>query len=380
VNEPDFVIKFSCKNCGQQIRVPKIHAGKKGKCPKCKNIVVVPTPRQISAKSPGTVSFTCSMCQEAIKVPETSRGKLIECPKCGGYVDVPSEEKPAAAKKIQLEPRREDDVSDKSLEALQRLEGKIPLDETEETRKRKLPWIIDIFLYPVSQEGLITLGIIIVLKLLTDIAAVFLACCLFGGGILSLIIRIVIVWSYMYWYFCECIRDSAVGGLRAPETLGSMPGVGEMVWQFLRLLACYAFFFGPVTFYHGWTYSNNNEINGVIFWSLLTYGVFFFPMGILAVVMFDSVRGLNPILLIRSIISAFFQYCGLVILFYGLAVLLVIGRMGSVLATVRTGSTLLGPLLVYILIFAVYIWLLLVAGHLLGRFYWRYQEKLNWEV
>ena len=103
-------------------------------------------------------------------------------------------------------------------------------------------------------------------------------------------------------------------------------------------------------------------------------------MGILAVVMFDSVRGLNPILLIRSIISAFFQYCGLVILFYGLAVLLVIGRMGSVLATVRTGSTLLGPLLVYILIFAVYIWLLLVAGHLLGRFYWRYQEKLNWEV
>ena len=28
----------------------------------------------------------------------------------------------------------------------------------------------------------------------------------------------------------------------------------------------------------------------------------------------------------------------------------------------------------------VVVYLLLVAAHLLGRFYWRNQEKLNWEV
>jgi len=366
VNEPDFVIKFHCKNCGQKISVPKIHAGKKGKCPKCKSIIVVPG----EAERTGRVSFKCSTCDEDIEVPESSRGKLIECPKCGCYVEVPSEKKPAETKKTPIEPRREDDVSDKSIEALQRLEGKIPVDETEETGKRRLPWPIDILLYPTSVPGLATIGVIVLMQLL---ARLLQLCCL--GWIVNVIISL-----YMYWYFCECIRDSAAGGLRAPETIGSMAALGEMFWQYLRLFACYIFFLAPVTFYHGWTYYTNNEINGVIFWSLLTYGVFFFPMGLLAVVMFDSVQGLNPVLLIRSIISTLFQYCGLVILFYGLAVLLVIGRMGSVLATVRTGSTLLGPLLVYILIFAVYIWLLLVAGHLLGRFYWRYQEKLNWEV
>ncbi len=36
------MIRFNCKNCGQKISVPEVHAGKKGKCPKCKTIVVVP--------------------------------------------------------------------------------------------------------------------------------------------------------------------------------------------------------------------------------------------------------------------------------------------------------------------------------------------------
>jgi hypothetical protein len=29
---------------------------------------------------------------------------------------------------------------------------------------------------------------------------------------------------------------------------------------------------------------------------------------------------------------------------------------------------------------AVNIYLMLVAAHLLGRFYWKYEERLNWEV
>jgi hypothetical protein len=36
------MIKFQCKNCGQKIRVPLTDAGEKGKCPKCKKIVIVP--------------------------------------------------------------------------------------------------------------------------------------------------------------------------------------------------------------------------------------------------------------------------------------------------------------------------------------------------
>jgi hypothetical protein len=104
-------------------------------------------------------------------------------------------------------------------------------------------------------------------------------------------------------------------------------------------------------------------------------------MGILAVAMFESVSGLNPILIFRSIVSTFLPYCGLVVLFYGLSVLFVIGIIGSLLG-VRgvTGGSLLSAILLIILMLAGFVWLLLVAAHLLGRFYWLYKEKLNWEV
>ena len=36
------MIKFTCLNCNQSIRVDDRHAGKKGKCPKCGTAVVVP--------------------------------------------------------------------------------------------------------------------------------------------------------------------------------------------------------------------------------------------------------------------------------------------------------------------------------------------------
>jgi DNA-directed RNA polymerase subunit RPC12/RpoP len=363
VNKPDFVIKFRCKNCGQKISVPKIHAGKKGKCPKCKSIIVVPG----EAERTGRASFKCSTCDEDIEVPESSRGKLIECPKCGCYVEVPSEKKPAETKKTPIEPRREEHISDKSPGEQQLEEGTEEEEETEPTGKRKLPWPIDILLYPTSIPGLVTIGVIVIGQLLSR----FLCC---AGWIVQIIMSL-----YLYWYFCECIRDSAAGGLRAPETIGSMAALGEMFWQYLGLFACYIFFLAPVTFYHGWTYYTNNEINGVIFWSLLTYGVFFFPMGLLAVVMFDSVRGLNPVLIIRSITSTFLQYFGLVILFYGLGILFVIIMMGSVLSGVAVGP-IVSLVLTFIFNLVGFIWLLLIAGHLLGRFYWRYQDKLYWEV
>ena len=48
------IIKFNCKYCGQKITVPPVHAGKKGQCLKCNNILVIPSLRKVkpaSAKS-----------------------------------------------------------------------------------------------------------------------------------------------------------------------------------------------------------------------------------------------------------------------------------------------------------------------------------------
>jgi hypothetical protein len=323
----DSMIKFCCENCGQKISVPEIHAGKKGKCPKCKSIVVVPTLKQI----------------------------------------------PAQKAEASVQPGKEDGVFEKRLEIPREPESKTQAEETEPSCRRTLPWIIDIFLYPTSTPGLIMLGIFvgvplvirIVLMLLTVPTLKFPPMLVLGLliGTLGWIIKFIIV-LYMYWYFCECIRDSAAGSLRAPETLANTPGLGDMFGQCLRILGCFIVFFAPMLIYD--LYAGKTD---TVFWALLGYAIFFFPMGLLAVVMFDSLRGLNPILLIGSIFSTFLQYCALVILYYGLAGLfrIIVSRLPQ-------------SLIPSFVLSAVSIYSMMILAHLLGRFYWRYQEKLNWEV
>jgi len=90
-------------------------------------------------------------------------------------------------------------------------------------------------------------------------------------------------------------------------------------------------------------------------------------MALLAVTMFDSVYGLNPLILLGSMLSTFPPYLGLVLALGALLFLIV-----------KTNQALAGdPLLGYAFGFAEY-YLALVAAHLVGRFYWRYEEKLNW--
>jgi DNA-directed RNA polymerase subunit RPC12/RpoP len=395
------VIRFSCKNCGHKIKVEDKHSGRRGKCPKCGRVVVVPD-------KPTTVEFLCENCGRKISVPDIYAGRSGKCPKCRSMVIIPkiqgvgpvsieaeqgfSETAPKAfspdsrfsgllqEKITDTQPSSQQPTPDTILEETQRLREAMRIGsvEPEAIPERKLPWIIDIFLYPTSVPCLMVIGVIILIPLLINILAGLLGPFGFFVSIPGFFVKIVIM-LYMYWYFAECIRDSASGGLRAPETVGSMASLGEMFFQFLRLVACYACFFGPVTFYSGHSAFSDVEMSSVVFWSLLTYGVFSFPMGILAVVMFDSVKGLNPILLIPSIISTFLQYCGLFILFYGLVVLFIIGVVGLIVASI-VGGLVLSAFLTFVFIIIGFIWLLFVMGHLLGRFYWKYQERLNWEV
>jgi len=182
---------------------------------------------------------------------------------------------------------------------------------------------------------------------------------IFPSVIINIVIRL-----YLYWYIAECVRDSAMGGIRAPETLSSKPGLSDMFWQMVSIVGCLVFFLGPAFFYQYFT-----EKTDTIFWILLAYGIFFFPMGLLAVIILDSSAGLSPILLVESIFRTFFPYCGLILILCGPCAL--IGKMLS--------SSPPSLILSFIL-FAVFVYTTMVAAHLLGRFYWRYEDKFNWEV
>jgi len=342
------MIRFDCKTCGQKLSVPEIHAGKKGRCPRCKNIVLIP---QIQDTSPLT---TQSKATDQEAAPKDSPHGLT-------LLDVPQRDK------VQSQSTPQYGVSDRPLEDREVLEGTAKADQPEPVGERKLPWIIDIFLYPTSQAGLTYLAIFIGVPL--AIRFIKLSLGTFGLAIAlpSLIINI-LVGLGMCWYFAECVRDSACGRTRAPEAF-STADISEMFSQSLYLAACYLLFAGPAGFYFVYTQKTD-----AIFWLLLAYGAFFFPMALLAVVMFNSSSAFNPLLLIISIFKTLFPYSGLVAF---LTALVLVARF---IPTVQPDTNKWAVLALDCISSSIFIYVALVVAHLLGRFYWRYQNKLNWEV
>lgn len=87
VPEKSTVIEFACGSCAHRIRVPERRSGKKGACPKCKNPVVVPFLEELRSDGAETVTITCSMCGHVAEVRKSPTDELAECPECGSYVD-----------------------------------------------------------------------------------------------------------------------------------------------------------------------------------------------------------------------------------------------------------------------------------------------------
>jgi endogenous inhibitor of DNA gyrase (YacG/DUF329 family) len=362
------MIRFRCEQCSHSISIQNEHAGRQGKCPGCGSVITVPAESTLLA-------FCCQHCDEKISTLRTYAGKKGKCPNCERPLVIPKEAAHASSEQMPLASAaklNEEAVSGLSREERQILGGETRDDEAEQTARRRFLWPVDIFLYPANASGLIHIAIFVIVPILLKLLhRFFLSGARHYGGLLILAFYVFLI-GYILSYLAECIRDSARGELRASNSPSAISGRDEILGQCVVWLACYAFFFGPATFYGGYVHFREVETNNVILGLLLAYGIFFFPMGILAAAMFDSVNGLNPILLICSIASTFLQYCGLVIFLACLAFLRVglsmlsFGRRWGILADVVPNLLL--------------IWLLLVAVHLIGRFYWRYQEKLNWEV
>lgn len=335
------MIGFHCKNCGQKIRAPGKFSGRQVKCPKCSSILSVP-----AAEAAG---------------PLTRQGRSGDLEIGSRHSDL---DHSVFDTRQRQETNNQDGALEKTFEGLEAAERESAMEEGEQIGLRRLPWFIDMFLYPASFSGLINLAIFIGVPLLIDFLRTILLvqlACLFT--LVSLVIEIAVV-LYMYWYFAECIRDSADGGLRAPEVIGELPGLSDMFWQMVNVVGCFVVFSGPFVLYMFFA-----KRADVILWLLLIFAVFFYPMALLAVVRFDSASALKPGLLIRSITKTFSQYCGLVALF-------VVGICAMFLLWQKVQQS--RPLAFIHYCLSVY--LLLVAAHLLGRFYWRYEEELDWET
>lgn len=247
-----------------------------------------------------------------------------------------------------------------------------PQDKEIPPPKRNLPWLIDIFLYPVSKAGLATLAVLIGLPIFVELLKYFMSKVaivfppmvvffyfVYVAGFFVDIVALL----YIYWYICQCIKKSAEGEIRAPDTIGETPGIGEMLIQLMKIIFCLSVFTLPATLYYVYTKSDDATLA-----ILVCVSMFLYPMALLSVIMFDSLSGLNPIIVIGSIFGTFFQYCALVIC------MAVFGY-----AIVKVYFCLAGSIILLWVMIIAQIYLLMIAAHLLGRFYFKNQKKLNWD-
>jgi hypothetical protein len=350
-------MKFHCQNCGEEIRVPSVYAGKKGRCPQCKTVITVPGNR---VESGGSEAATTGQTQE---VPKSPLAGLT-------FLDVPEEAK------AESESVEQADSTEEAYEQFRKLQGGLARYASREIEDRKLPWIIDIFLYPLNKEGLsiilLCAGLPLVLRALIRFLMIFTT--IFPPMLVFWILFFIIHWIavvvlmlYVCWYWYECVLDSSAGAIRAPETAGITPGLADILRQTFRTIACLAYSMLPALAFLGYTQQHNNPV----FWLLCGLGAFLFPMIILAVAVFDSLLVANPFLVLGSILSTFVRYCGVVVFCPGPFLLMPLAGVF---------------LFSYDYWFLGYLFLLLsfylglILAHVLGRVFWNCRDQLNWEV
>jgi hypothetical protein len=221
----------------------------------------------------------------------------------------------------------------------------------------------DTLIYPANADGLVQIVVLALCLGLFDVLGSVVGRLLsLYGGVLILICEAIIV-GYIIFYAHYCIYDSSHGGRRAATiSLAHTPDISDLVWQILLLVAGVAVCLWPVALYRGVAGRAD-----VWFWVLGLTGAFFLPMSLLAATLFQGIDALNPVLITRSILVTFPAYVAL----FG-----ELGLLAVVFLVIRWGR---GQIRVpHVLATAAYLYLLLMGSHLLGRFYWRWKEKLGW--
>jgi len=327
------------------------------------------------------LKFRCPTCSQKLSVQDDRAGRGARCPKCKTKIRIPCPPVPQKAtveEELRLIPVDNPSAEarpnlDRHVEMMTTLAPSRPPDEAppispfappppENTGRRALLWPIDILLYPMNLSGMVSLIAIVGIPTVFNLVLGFLP--LFGvlTGILLLLANLFVA-LYAGWYLAECVYDSAKGGTRAPES--SIANMGDMWSRVLYLALVYVFFFAPIFFYA--LFARRADW---IFWGLVTWAIVVFPMGLLAMVMLDSISVLNPVFLLGSIARTFVPYIGQLIALVLLMILL--GWLGNIL-------TSRGPFLLRVILAALFCYYTsMVLAHALGRFYWRYEERLDW--
>jgi DNA-directed RNA polymerase subunit RPC12/RpoP len=325
------------------------------------------------------IKFHCSNCKKKFGVPDDYAGRRIRCNTCNQTTIVP---KPAPAvpgpQEVQIELQSPPQFDELKLS---------PPDDTPPTDSRPdtfgqvthppaalpdsttLPRWYWPFLFPLNGTGLGMIGLFVLSRFFIWLAifgAVYVIPII--GIVVALILSVIsfIIKVYACWYTCLCVQMSAQGQIKAPDVLQhDEGGFWEMAKQLFRIIAAVGFcgLSAILYYYH---YKKTDEL----FWGIIAAGWFFLPMMLLSSIMYDSLAGLNPFLVVISIIRVFFRYVLLVLKLSIPAGLFII----TLFYSKHLGILFILPAQ------AILLYLAFVGAAMLGRFFLVNEERLNWCV
>src|SRR4030065_1845495 len=178
------MIRFYCELCAHKISVRDKDVGKQGKCPKCGNVITIPAESTV-------IDFRCEYCDRIISVPKSHAGKKAICPKCRNTFIIPVIHAPGSDTKqdysgdlisrstdsthgltlmdVPEEYKLKEQPGGQYSVSAETVDRPYESEETEPIGHRRLPWFIDIFLYPASLSGLMHLAIFTIIPTLIAI-------------------------------------------------------------------------------------------------------------------------------------------------------------------------------------------------------------------
>jgi len=216
-------------------------------------------------------------------------------------------------------------------------------------------YVMDAFSYPFRGDGFIILALGMVLFTIVDFI-----------GLFSLFISIA-AWGYLLLMLQQVIHGTAMGENRLPNW-PDFDGFGELFTKWVQWLVVMVVSFGAAIVLAAMAGAERDQSLLIGAVAAFLAGSVYFPMAILSVGMHDTVGGLSPILVFRSIFQVPGHYLLTLVIFGCLAGLQILTSELS--KVIPIGGVLIDKL--------DELWSAVFLARVLGGLYYVNRRKLSW--
>jgi len=229
----------------------------------------------------------------------------------------------------------------------------------------------DAFVYPLRGRGkarllafpIFVLGLYL-LQYIAQFTVVMIAWAL--GLVLG-----VLIFGWLFAYSFEVLGTSARGDREPPED-PDLTTKADLIGPILLAAAVALCSFGPHILYRA-VWIREFPPSAVLNVATLIFGVLYFPMAMIGVVLWGSLAGLNPVLIIASIIRVAPSYALVVLTGGALAALVWLAARFGQIPIPHLGSAIAGFVYAAFLLYCV-----TVLMRLCGLLYYCHEERLGW--